>query len=179
MLRMTTLSAVPLGDGGGIWMKRSTQFIVVLLFTLLSNDPAVAKDNVKPCLPQYTAAALVANLQDIALTSGELRLLNGAEDPRLRRLLERRLAVAAAEARHHIGQDPAIDALYLPSLAEGVNRALNLLAERPLDLAPLEKEHEREKQLPGLQSRNIAAPVENLEFVRDWVAKQPWAKRKR
>jgi hypothetical protein len=86
-------------------MKRSSRVIAVLLFSILSNDSALAKNDVEPCLPQIAAAALVANLQDIALTAGELRLLNGMEDPRLRRLLERRLAVAAAEARHHIGQN--------------------------------------------------------------------------
>jgi hypothetical protein len=159
-------------------MRRTIGVIVVLTFAVLSNGAASAQ-NSEPCLPQYAAAALIANLQDIALTTAELKLLNGTENPRLRRFLERRLAVAAAEARHHIGQTPAIDALYLPSLADGVSRALSLLAERPLDLAPLEKEHLREKDLQGLQSRNIAVPVENLEFVRDWVARQPWSQRKR
>jgi hypothetical protein len=159
-------------------MKPTTGVIVVLMLAVLSNGAAAAQ-NSEPCLPQYAAAALIANLQDIALTTGELKLLNETENPRLRRLLERRLAVAAAEARHHIGQTPAIDARYLPSLAEGVSRALSLLAERPLDLAPLEKEHQREKELHGSESRNIAVPVENLEFVRDWVARQPWSQRKR
>ena len=108
-------------------MKRTSHVIVVaLLLTALSSVPARATNSAEPCLPQFAAAALVANLQDIALTSGELRLLNGKEDPKLRRLLERRLAVAAAEARHHISQDPDIDARYLPSLAEGVTRALRL-----------------------------------------------------
>lgn len=160
-------------------MDRSLRRIVVLLAATLSIDALSATGNVEPCLPQYAAAALVANLQDISLTAGELRLLNGKENPKLRRLLERRLAVAAAEARHHIGMDPAIEALYLPSLAEGVTRALSLLAVRPLDLAPLEEEHRRDQKLQGLESRNIAVPVENLEFVRDWVAKQPWAQRRR
>ena len=161
-------------------MKRTSHVIVVsLLLTALSSVPARATNSAEPCLPQFAAAALVANLQDIALTSGELRLLNGKEDPKLRRLLERRLAVAAAEARHHISQDPDIDARYLPSLAEGVTRALRLLAERPLDLVPLERERLREEKLQGLESRNIAIPVENLEFVRDWVAKQPWSQRRR
>ena len=159
-------------------MKRTSRIVVVLLLAAIPGVRLFATESVEPCLPQFAAAALIANLQDIALTAGELRLLNGKEDPRLRRLLERRLAVAAADARRHIGQDPAIDARYLPSLAEGVTRALKLLGERPLDAAPLEKENLRDGQLPGLESRNIALPVENLEFVRDWIAKQPWAQRR-
>jgi hypothetical protein len=158
-------------------VKPTTAAVVLLMFALLSPLSVFAED-AEPCLRQYAAAAFIANLQDIGLTSGELRLLNGQENPKLRRLLERRLAIAAAEARHNIGHNPAIDALYLPSLAEGVSRALSLLAERPLDLAPLEKESLRERELQGFESRNIAVPIENLEFVRDWVSKQPWSQRK-
>ena len=122
------------------------------------------------------AAALIANLYDIGMTADELRLLNGADNPKLRRILERRLAVAAVEARHHIDSGPAaIQAMNLRSLASGVDRALEFVAQHPLNLAPLEEEHAREVKLPGLESRNIAVPTENLEYVRAWVAKQPWA----
>ena len=160
-------------------MQRSRLvFAVVVAFSIAAPGPGVSAEENETCVREFAAAALIANLQDISMTTGELRLLNGKEDPKLRRLLERRLAIAAAEARYHIGLDPVIRGGYLPTLAEGVSRALILLRTRPLDLEPLQKEHEREVRMQGDATRNIGIPKENLEFVRDWVAKQPWAKRR-
>lgn len=162
-------------------MQRMKRSLVVLAATVAIAGavpgPAVWAENAnEPCVREFAAAALVANLQDISLTTGALRLLNGREDPKLRRLLERRLAIAAAEARYHIGLDPVIHGASLPTLAGGVSRALDLLAAKPFDLEPLRKEHEREVTMQGGATRNISVPKENLEFVRDWVAKQPWAR---
>ena len=163
-------------------MNRMNRSVVVLAVAvsvaLAAPGRSMLAQATEPCVRQFAAAALVANLQDIASTTIELRLLNGKEDPKLRRVLERRLAIAAAEARYHIGLDPLIEAPYLPALAEGVTRALILLRAKPLDLEPLRKEHEREVKMQGAATRNIGVPKENLEFVRDWVAKQPWSKRR-
>lgn len=153
-----------------------THRLAILATLFLMARAGIGMEPPEPCVPQYMAAALVANLYDIGMTTNELRLLNGTENPRLRRILERRLAVAAVEARHHIDMGPAaFAAIDLRSLASGVDRALQFVAEHPLNLVPLQEEHEREAKLPGLEWRNIAVPKENIEYVRAWVAKQPWS----
>jgi hypothetical protein len=121
-----------------------------------------AEERAEPCLPQFAAASLIANLLDIGMTTGELRLLNGNEDPKLRRHLEYRLAVAARDARLHINQKPDIAAAHLPSFVSGVDRAIRYVTEHPPDQKSLEQLH-------------VAMPAENLEYVRAWVARQPWA----
>src|SRR5450759_3843 len=147
--------------------------VSILLFTFCPT--VLSAQSEEPCLPQFTAALLAANLQDISLTTSELRLLNGTESVRLRRLLEWRLATAAVEARHHIEQGPAITGRRLTSLASAPDRALKYIREHPLQMAPLADEQVREVKLPGMEWRNVAVPVENLEYVSAWVEKQPWA----
>jgi hypothetical protein len=153
---------------------RVNPLLALLTFVFTVHPAALSAQSAEPCLPQFAAAALVANLQDIALTTSELRLLNGTENVKLRRLLEWRLATAAVEARHHIDQGPDITARGLPSLASAPDRALKYIREHPLEMAPLADAHVREVKLPGMERRNIAVPIENLEYVGAWVRKQPW-----
>jgi hypothetical protein len=150
--------------------------ISICALAVLACSSALAADvSAEPCLPQHVAAALVANLEDISLTTNELRLLNGKENPKLRRLLEWRLAEAAAEARHHIDEGPAVTAQHLPSLVSGVDRAIKYVAAHPLEQKYLEQVHQRDAGLSGLKGQNVAIPAENLEYVKAWVAKQSWA----
>jgi hypothetical protein len=156
-------------------MDSKRRALLCCLTLLLSAGALPAQEPAEPCLPQYAAAALVADLMDIGMTTSELRLLNGNEEPKLRRHLEFRLAMAAAEARHVIGLKPAVTALHLPSLVSGLDRAVQYVAAHPLEPKHLEEMHENDLKLPGMVGYNVSIPAENLEYVRAWVKKQPWA----
>jgi hypothetical protein len=56
----------------------------------------------EPCSGRYFMARPLGNVLDLNLTAQELKLLNGREDPKLKRHLEWRLVSAAADARRDV-----------------------------------------------------------------------------
>src|SRR5215472_12003161 len=124
---------------------------------LTANTIGAADD---PCLGKYSGAHLAANLLDLSLTVGELNLLKGGEDPKLKRHLEWRLVSAAARAKQHIDEGAIWDhdalgkPLEAPDLNRGVDRAIAYVADHDLDANP-----------PVRQDKNIAKPSANLAEV--------------
>lgn len=68
-------------------MQARSRALAIIILMLLTS-PIMAAE---PCEREFAAAALAANLSDLSMTTGELRLMNGKED-RLRAHLLLRLA---------------------------------------------------------------------------------------
>src|SRR5262249_39023829 len=121
----------------------------------------------EPCSGKYFGAHLAANLYDLTLTVGELNLLKGREDPKLKSHLEWRLVSAAAQARKHVDQGGIWDedaigkASSAPDLIRGVDRAIAYVAEHDLDANP-----------PVRQDKTLAKPSADLAEVKKWLSKQ-------
>ena len=122
----------------------------------------VARGADDPCARRCAGAGLLGNLLDLSLTADALKLLNGHEDPKLKRLLEWRLVAAAAEARRHIdeGATLASDSA-IPNLTDGVERATAYVAAHDLDSKP---------PVPSVKSS--VSPSANLLVVRKWLSSQ-------
>jgi hypothetical protein len=141
-------------------MHKSRSWVVLGFCIVLAACIVWAADD--PCSGKYAGARLLGNILDLSLTADALKLLNGQEDPKLRRLLEWRLVSAAADAKRHIDEgavwekSPAV-----PNLIEGVKRATTYVVEHNLDERPL---------VSGAES--AGKPSENLAAVRKWLSKQ-------
>jgi hypothetical protein len=135
-------------------------FVLGACSALLAASNAQAADD--SCSGKYAGARLLGNVLDLSLTADALKLLNGHENPKLKRLLEWRLVSAAADAKRQIDEgavwenSPAV-----PNLAEGVNRAATYVLEHDLDEKP-----------PVSAAENAGKPSENLDTVRKWLSKQ-------
>lgn len=136
--------------------------MVGLCLVLSSRRYLLSAENADQCWTRITGAGFVANLVDIAMTGDSLRLLNGNEDPRLRRVLEFRLITAIEDAKRRIEDSPVVEAIAMPSLIEGLRKAKDYLDGHPLNV---------EVHNSMVSS---AKALEHLERVRAWVAKQPW-----
>jgi hypothetical protein len=144
------------------WLQR-----VVLALGVAGVSGSMMRAAGEPCSGKYFGAHLAGNLYDLSLTAGELKLLNGREDPKLKRHLEYRLVSAAAEARRHIEEGATWDeaaigkASEAPDLINGIDRATGYVAEHDLDVkhpAPLDKFRSK--------------PSADLEVIKKWLSKQ-------
>jgi hypothetical protein len=146
---------------------RVQRVVFTLVCAGLSANTIGAPDD--PCLGKYSGAHLAANLLDLSLTVGELNLLKGGEDPKLKRHLEWRLVTAAARARQHIDQGAIWDQEAIgeasvstaPDLVMGVDRAIAYVAEHDLDRNP-----------PVRQDKSLSKPSADLAVVKKWLSRQ-------
>ena len=117
----------------------------------------------EPCSGRFFGASLLGNLLDLNLTAQELKLLNGREDPKLKRHLEWRLVRAAADARRDVDSRPIWEkSSALGNLTQGVQRATEYVVEHHLD----------DKVWPS-GDESPRKPSENLAVVSRWISKQP------
>jgi hypothetical protein len=126
----------------------SRLFSLIVGLGVIAAPSAHAAEEVKPC----AAAHFVDQLETIGFLSNTLALLNGSEDPKLRRLLEWRLGAAAADARSLVGGGLSVEAVGLPNFAKGLQSARSYASEHHLP----------------------AAVIADLTAVEAWVSKQPW-----
>jgi len=149
--------------------------VAMTLVLVVGSVAAIADEQQEPCASEMAGTALAINLQDISLTTSSLRLLNGKEDPKLRRLLEWRLATAIAEAKLHVDRAPSVWAPAMPSLVRGVDAAILYFEQHPEAARALQRQHERERNTPDAE-RSIGTPEANLLYIKEWVDKQPWGR---
>ena len=150
-----------------------------LLFAvaLATTSPLLATEPVEPCAKEIQGAFLMGKLEQISVTGSALRLLNGTEDARLRRLLSLQLATAAAEARRHVDGGVELAHHPLPHFVEAVKRASEYVSKNGLDPELLAMIANAEANT-ALGRRRIDQPAENLAAVSAWLAKhQAAAKR--
>lgn len=144
------------------WLRR-----VVLVLGLAGVAASMMRASDEPCSGKYFGAHLAGNLYDLSLTTGELKLLNGREDPKLKRHLEYRLVSAAARARQDIDEGATWDEADLgkpseaPELVIGVDRAAAYVAEHDLDRKP-----------PVPSAKSLANPSADLAAVKIWLSNQ-------
>ena len=144
-------------------MSRSRLFGLVLGLSIATAPGLSTGQSIDPCEGPLKGVFLLGNLLDISLTSNELQLLNGREDPKLKRHLEWRLVSAAAEARRHIDEGATVERnMAIPNLASGVERATAYITEHDLDSKP-----------PVPAAKRVANPLANLKVVEKWLSKQP------
>lgn len=127
---------------------------------LAANTMNAASD---PCWGQFVGARLLGSLLELSMTADALSLLNGREDPKLKRLLEWRLTSAAADARRDVDDGPVLEGSpALPNLAHGVQKATAYVVAHHLDRNPPVAAGEK----------SVHKPLENLRVVRRWLSKQ-------
>ena len=149
---------------------KSRARIALLFLSLLSSFSALANDEpIEPCADELRSAMLLANLEQIGFAGNALRLLDGQEDPKLKRLLSWQLATKAAEARRRIEQGVKLAAGPLPNIAEGVKRAEGYVTAHPLDPALLAIFAKNEKLLFPPEGRHLEEPAANLAVISAWL----------
>ena len=90
----------------------------------------------------------------------------------MKRLLESRLATAAADARQHIEQGAVIDAVGLPSIISGVERAAGYASVHHFDQKRLDEIASSDERTLGPGVRDVAKPAENLLFIKAWLKRR-------
>lgn len=148
--------------------KPAALFVLLALFAFLGAD---AREQSEPCSGEIKGALLLSRLEQIGFTANSLRLLNGTEDPKLKRLLTFQLAAAAAEARRHIEEGAKLERGWLTEIAEGVRRAKSYLAEHEIDREFLSLLAKHEATVLEPSGRRLDRPAENLAVVSEWLAK--------
>src|SRR5438132_1595391 len=78
--------------------RRTSLFLIATVMCAF----ALAAQPGEPCTAEFKGALLLSKLQQIGFSGEALRLLNGGEDPKLKRLLSWQFANAAADARRQI-----------------------------------------------------------------------------
>ena len=146
-------------------MNARARTALLFLFILPFSSALAGTGKTEPCVGKFRSASLLANLEQIGYAANALRLLNGQEDPRLKRLLTWQLANNAAAARRHIEQGVKLEDGPLPNLAEGVKSAEGYVAAHPLDPALLAVFAKNEKQLFPPEGRHLEEPAANLAVV--------------
>lgn len=123
-----------------------TSFIVVAASVTTLGASAAA--DVTPC----PGVQFVTHLETIGLVSNALSLLNGTEDPKLKRLLEHRLVAAAEDAKRLLDQEIVVQGVALRNWASPLRRARLYAADHHLP----------------------ETVVSNLAALEEWALKQPW-----
>jgi hypothetical protein len=110
---------------------------------------SLAAENTSSC----GGVQFVQHLETIGFASNALKLLNGSENPKLRRLLEWRLGAAAEDAKAQLDRGAKLEdmGLALPTLSHGLRDA---------------RAYASSHQLPG-------AVIANLTALDAWVSQQP------
>jgi hypothetical protein len=72
---------------------------LVIAVAVVPANPARSTDEDDPCMSQWEGTSLNDNLYRLDFATKALKLLNGSENPKLRRLLEMDLVFAAATSR--------------------------------------------------------------------------------
>jgi hypothetical protein len=108
---------------------------------------------------------LGAELLDIGLTTSSLKLLNGTENPKLKRLLEFRLLSAIAAARRDVEYGPEVDRV---ALSFSVPNWLNTVGEAT---AYVSAHHLESPESPADAPEHM--PLENLQVVKAWLERKP------
>ena len=144
--------------------------VLVLSAAVLGAVPLRAFDSAEPCLGVFMGASLSASLLDVSQTTVSLKLLNGREDPKLKRLLEWRLITAIGATRRFVDSGPVVDAVARPNLLPNwvniIERAKAYTAAHHLDTNP-------PIASPPLQADDAALkPSENLQVIKAWLSKQ-------
>jgi hypothetical protein len=145
--------------------------VVFAVLVLVSAPALEAGEQPEPCNAEMKGALLLARMEQIGMTAGALRLLNGSEDPKLKRLLPFQLATAAVNARRHIDEGAKLEAGELTNIAEGVRRATAYLAEHDADREFLSVLGKHDATVFGPNGRRVDRPEENLAAVSEWLAK--------
>ena len=151
-------------------MNARARTTFLFLFLLPFASALAGGATTEPCAGHVKRASLLANLEQIGFAGNALRLLNGQEDPRLKRLLTWQLATNAAGARRHIEQGVKVELGPIPNLAEGVKRAEGYVAAHPLDPALLAIFAKNEKQLFPPDGRHLEDPAANLAVISAFLA---------
>ena len=116
---------------------------------LFAHSTASGED-VNPC----GGAHFVEHLGNISFATTALHLLNGAENPKLKRLFEWRLKTAAEDAKQQLDRGVTVEAVGLPNWASGPNGL-------------------REARAYATSHSLPATVIENLTALEEWVSKQP------
>ena len=148
-------------------MRFPTVITASLTAVLLASGSVSATDAPEPCSAQYFSAAVLANILDVSLTTNELSLLNGSEDPRLKRALVSRLLSAASDGRLHISQGAAVfpaPSASTPNLINGIDRALTYVAEHSLDPTDTPR-HDA--------AASASSPSRDLRAIKAWLQAVP------
>jgi hypothetical protein len=153
-------------------MREDTMIRITLLVAVISASllPSALKagDEVEPCTAEYLGATLSADVLDVALTVGELSLLNGQENPKLKKLMQRRLVTAASAGRRHIrlGAKFPKGIVSMPNMVDGLDRAIAYVAEQELDKADF-------SALTDLPGEHKSVPSQDLQAIRTWIRSLP------
>jgi hypothetical protein len=106
-----------------------------------------------------------SSLLDISVTTDALRLLNGQEDPKLKRLLQWHLVSTIAAARRYVENGAVIPEASrrstVPNLLNSVEKARLYVVDSQLEARPPE----------GARGAELK-PLENLEALRIWLSSQ-------
>ena len=137
--------------------------VIALTLVLARAGSAEAPE---PCTGEFLGAGLSHSLLEISFANNALKLLNGKESPRLKRLIESQFVSSIASARRQIEGGAVADRGVLPALV-------------PNWLGTIEKAqaYVSTHQLAVLENMsprgNDGKPAENLAVIREWLKKQP------
>ena len=139
----------------------------------ISGSLAIASSD--PCDGVFAGANLSASLLDISLTLNSLKLLNGSENPKLKHMLEWRLASAIQSARRFVDNKPVIDPVALPMLTlnsgHEVSKARAYISSHQLQKVSLLREGDPERFTAA--DTTLLTPSADLTVVEKWLARQP------
>ena len=147
--------------------RRTAPLLIVGAVVSVAIGLLIFKRDEVPCLGTYVGATLVGSLLDISQTTTSLKLLNGKEDPKLKGLLEWRLASAIQSARHAIENQPVMDPVSLPGLVVNfrheIQEARTYIVDHQLKTVSLLAEGDT----------NPLRPLDDLRLIDEWFSRQP------
>ncbi len=145
----------------------SSPGILMALVTALGSagTRVVDTNDADPCKGAVLGTAVAGSMAGISITTSSLKLLNGQEDARLRRILQDRLISDIDSARQFVESGAVVDPASLPSVYPNwirmIERAEEYIAA-----------HDLEKSLPVGTVGTARRPLENLRVVKDWLSTQ-------
>lgn len=148
----------------GSWHRR---IVVVAIMVSLPGMSSVATGHDEPCIGTFIGATLVDSLLDISQTMTSLKLLNGRENPELKRFLEWRLASAIQHARHAVENHPVIDPVSLPNIVVNFRRDI-----RKAKIYIVEHQLNSVSLLAKGDAKPLK-PLEDLRPVEEWFSRHP------
>jgi hypothetical protein len=145
-------------------MTWSAERGIAVVIACVVTAPLGCSPDGDPCVGVASAVSLGESFVDITQTLASLRLLNGAEDPKLKRGLELRLIGAVASARRSVDLRPEVGAS-LPSVAPNWLNALDE-AKDYVESHQLDSDETWATVMPGPN------PSENLLVIREWLLEE-------
>ena len=136
---------------------------VGVLISVVGVQHVLSAENVNPCASAVASAAFTAHVALLLKQASALNLLNGREEPRLKRILEIDLLSGIESARRDVESGATISpvsvAVARPSLLDAVGKARRYLLGHKI------------QRVPGTMEGELK-PLDGLAVVEKWLQTQ-------